>query len=219
LAGQYFDTETGLHYNYHRYYDPSVGRYLRPDPIGLFGGINLYLYAHSNPINLTDSVGLMSPDSIGMWMLIGEKQDRHAAAESAALNAFSNYSAGLGDALLLGFGDDFRDILGMDDIVDDCSDEYKYGAWSSFALGFGRIGYATLAKTGSLLASSGAAASAFRESLKKPFRLWFGRNWRKYTPPNDIDDAILRASAGKTNPLINIYGAGVMSAGAAGAID
>ncbi|MFC1504927.1 RHS repeat-associated core domain-containing protein [Thermodesulfobacteriota bacterium] len=36
LAGQYFDAETGLHYNYHRYYDPSIGRYLRPDPIKLF---------------------------------------------------------------------------------------------------------------------------------------------------------------------------------------
>ena len=44
LAGQYFDAETGLHYNYHRYYDPSIGRYLRPDPIGLWGGVNLYSY-------------------------------------------------------------------------------------------------------------------------------------------------------------------------------
>jgi len=37
LAGQYFDDETGLHYNYHRYYDPKTGRYITPDPIGLAG--------------------------------------------------------------------------------------------------------------------------------------------------------------------------------------
>ena len=35
LPGQYYDQETGLHYNYHRYYDPSTGRYLRPDPFNL----------------------------------------------------------------------------------------------------------------------------------------------------------------------------------------
>ena len=58
LAGQYYDEETGLHYNYHRYYDPKTGRYLTPDPIGLLGGINLYQYASANPINSIDPLGL-----------------------------------------------------------------------------------------------------------------------------------------------------------------
>lgn len=52
------DQETGLHYNWHRYYDPKLGRYLRADPISLKGGINPYRYVDDQPVNITDYSGL-----------------------------------------------------------------------------------------------------------------------------------------------------------------
>ncbi|EOE0525493.1 RHS repeat domain-containing protein, partial [Providencia stuartii] len=56
-AGQYFDNETGLHFNTFRFYDPQIGRFIMPDPIGLLGGINLYQYA-PNPLGWIDPWGL-----------------------------------------------------------------------------------------------------------------------------------------------------------------
>ena len=66
FPGQYEDAETGLHYNRYRYYDPQVGRYLTPDPIGLAGGFNSYRYG-PNPIGWVDPMGWATHHLNASW--------------------------------------------------------------------------------------------------------------------------------------------------------
>jgi RHS repeat-associated protein len=58
LPGQYFDAETGSHYNYFRDYDPRLGRYIESDPIGLKGGMNVFAYVGGSPLGNADPFGL-----------------------------------------------------------------------------------------------------------------------------------------------------------------
>jgi len=108
FPGQYFDEETGLHYNYFRDYDPTIGRYIQSDPIGLDGGMNTYTYALNQPTRYTDAQGLFVPlvipgicaaggceavaAAIGLsaWMSTPAGQKAAVAAASAIGEACSN---------------------------------------------------------------------------------------------------------------------------------
>ena len=64
LQNQYADRETGLHYNFFRYYEPDAGRFVNQDPIGLWGGENLYSFA-PNTLTWIDTLGWHSEGSWG----------------------------------------------------------------------------------------------------------------------------------------------------------
>jgi RHS repeat-associated protein len=62
LPGQWFQIEDGLAYNWHRNYDPTLGRYSQADPLGFVDGPSVYAYAGSSPVMGVDPSGLHSPE-------------------------------------------------------------------------------------------------------------------------------------------------------------
>ncbi len=81
-----YDGKTRLHYNRFRYYDPSIGRYISADPIGPFGGPNLYTYASGNPLGLIDFYGLIEGSASNT------RKRRAVAAWAAARSGSTDFS-------------------------------------------------------------------------------------------------------------------------------
>ena len=84
-------TLADLHYNRHRDYDPTTGRYIQADPIGLAGGDNPYLYANGNPVGYIDPLGLAPEDWIGAQQFAGIAMAGDSLAMANARNAGEQY--------------------------------------------------------------------------------------------------------------------------------
>jgi len=106
FQGQYLDRETGLHYNLFRYYDPVMGRFTQPDPIGLVGGINLYQYGPS-PLSWIDPLGL-SGDNV--FIHYTDKAGFENIMKAGILNANNKGKVYITD-LLMPPQDVMRDVL------------------------------------------------------------------------------------------------------------
>lgn len=101
FPGQYYDEETRLHYNYFRYYDPSTGRYITSDPIGLAGGLNTYSYALNNPLYWIDPDGLNAAVGVGVSVGLCARFPRACGAAAGtvicAITGMCNEAADEGD--------------------------------------------------------------------------------------------------------------------------
>jgi RHS repeat-associated protein len=64
FPGQYFLMEDGLNYNWYRNYDPTIGRYTQPDPMGFADGPSIYAYAKSEPLTRVDRDGRQSDTTV-----------------------------------------------------------------------------------------------------------------------------------------------------------
>jgi RHS repeat-associated protein len=196
FAGGLHDPDTALVRFGARDYDPTTGRWTSKDPIRFAGagGGSLYDYVQADPVNGLDPSGL-----------IGHRE-------------VANFSAGFGDALLLGLGAPLRRLIGGSDFIDQCSDAYRYGGYGALAAGVARLAYAGAARIGAAAVTSGIAANVFRNGLKAVFRGWVFPNYRSLSYVEALakygtDDAV-RAAAGRTNVSINSYGAAVAGFGA-----
>jgi len=151
FPGQYYDEETGLHYNLNRYYDPVVGRYLRTEPFG--DGLNLYAHVFANPINWIDPLGLCAAREV--W-----STTKYLAYESWEyfwydwFFEFSDFVAGFGDTISLGATRQIRgqwnEAYGWKNSVDYSSGNYEIGKYT---------GYAWFAGTGVAAVEAGAVGT------------------------------------------------------------
>jgi RHS repeat-associated protein len=120
MAGQYYDSESSLFYNWNRYYNPAIGRYISSDPIGLSGGLNTFAYANLSPQMYTDPYGLYS------------RYDLELDALDAWMNSLEGW-AGLTDTLTFEQSKKFREAEGLE-FVDPCGKSYNIGRYFGYAL-------------------------------------------------------------------------------------
>ena len=108
FPGQYADSETGYNYNYFRDYDPTTGRYVQSDPIGLRGGLNKYAYVGGNPLRHIDPFGLTQEQINDMLDLARDTQPDLDVPDEVDVSSFMFERTGITNPITLNITiDDF----------------------------------------------------------------------------------------------------------------
>ena len=130
LPGQYADAESGLYYNYYRDYDPSLGRYIQSDPIGINAGFNTYVYVNNNPLRYVDLLGLFLNEAQNPRVSVPEPNlpSPGSTTSSGSSTSRPNFSSG-----------DTRNIRLLMQLARSGS-PYALAALASTAVGYG-LGY------------------------------------------------------------------------------
>jgi RHS repeat-associated protein len=143
--GQYFDKESGLHYNWMRSYSPNNGRYTQADPIGLQGGWNKFSYVDSNPLSHTDPKGLVKWSG-EMYSVIGIAGAGGGQfwfdLKSECVNGKYAYIRLYASALGVGLGAKFTggaSPISFDDYLSDINPEAFQGGFTMASGGIGAI--------------------------------------------------------------------------------
>jgi RHS repeat-associated protein len=174
FPGQYFDAETRLHYNWHRYYDPSTGRYITSDPLGLEGGLNTYVYAVGNPVLIYDPYGLFGMEDIygGIYRITGGWSPDQSTVDIAA---------GFGDSISFNLTKQFREWSGVCNVNYD-SKHYFFSNLAGTAFG---------------LSNAARSAMTVSKNLKR------AKSWRSNSRTSRKTRAKKIANAGSYRPSIS----------------
>ncbi len=179
FQGQYYDAETGLHYNGQRYYDPKTGRYLTPDPIGLAGGVNPYVYVGDDPVN--------SVDPEGLWDF-AYNAGFHLPTGPWPLSAGGNFSS----ELVRPF--DYTGRL----VSKGLTPEAVSGSWGDFGVS---AGIADLSGTGNQAGPAISIGSGKYGGIQITLRKEFDPNGKWYDPLKYIDGVTVGLGLGLSFPV------------------